>query len=142
MKYLIPLLRYKFPNPDDNASLAHSFEETVNKFGDNNFIYFEEEIWTYSQTNDASNKLAYKLVEDGVCHSDRVVLFMENRSDYIITILALNKIGAIGVLINTSLTGKPLIHCINSSDSKKCIVGAELASSLEGVLDAININDK
>ena len=34
-------------------------------------------------------------------HSDRVVLFMENRPDYIISILALNKIGAIGVLINT-----------------------------------------
>ena len=142
LKYLIPLLRYKFPNPDDNASLAHSFEETVTKFGNNNFIYFEEEIWTYSQTNDASNKLAHKLVEDGVGHSDRVILFMENRSDYIITILALNKIGAIGVLINTSLTGKPLIHCINSSNSKKCIVGAELASSLEGVLDDINIDDK
>ena len=67
---------------------------------------------------------------------------MENRPDFIITILALNKIGAIGVLINTSLTGKPLIHCINSSDSKKCIVGAELASSLEDVLDEINLKNK
>ena len=45
-------------------------------------------------------------------------------------------------MINTSLTGKPLIHCINSSDSKKCIVGAELASSLEDVLDDINISNK
>ena len=67
---------------------------------------------------------------------------MENRPDYIISILALNKIGAIGVLINTSLTGSPLIHCINSSDSKKCIVGAELTPSLEGVLNEINIKEK
>ena len=67
---------------------------------------------------------------------------MENRPDFIISILALNKIGAIGVLINTSLTGNPLIHCINSCDSKKCIVGAELAASLEEVLDEINIKDK
>ena len=138
LKYLIPLLRYKFPDPDDNASLAHSFQETVNNFGTNNFIYFENETLTYVETNEAANKLAHKLEEDGICHSDRVVLFMENRSDYIISILALNKIGAIGVLINRSLTGKPFIHCINSSDSKKCIVGAELASSLEDVLDDIN----
>jgi hypothetical protein len=41
LRYLIPLMRYEFPNPDDNASLAHSFEETVTKFGSNNFIYFE-----------------------------------------------------------------------------------------------------
>ena len=29
LRYLIPLMRYEFPSPDDNASLAHSFEETV-----------------------------------------------------------------------------------------------------------------
>ncbi len=142
LRYLIPLMRYEFPNPDDNASLANSFEETVSKFGSNNFIYFENEVWTYNQTNEAANVLANRLIDDGVQHSDRVVLFMENRPDFIISILALNKIGAIGVLINTSLTGNPLIHCINSSDSKKCIVGAELAAPLEEVLDEINIKDK
>ena len=142
LRYLIPLMRYEFPNPDDNASLAHSFEKTVTEFGSNKFIYFENESWTYNQTNEAANVLANKLIDDGVEHGDRVVLFMENRPDFIISILALNKIGAIGVLINTSLTGNPLIHCINSSDSKKCLVGAELASSLEDVLDEINIKDK
>ena len=142
LRYLIPLMRYQFPGPDDNASLAHSFEETTVKYGSNNFIFFEDEIWTYSQTNEAANILANKLINDGVAHGDRVVLFMENRPDYIISILALNKIGAIGVLINTSLTGNPLVHCINSSDSKKCIVGAELASPLEEVLDEISIKDK
>ena len=142
LRYLIPLMRYEFPSPDDNASLAHSFEETVTKFGSNNFIYFENEKWTYNQTNEAANVLANKLIDDGVEHGDRVVLFMENRPNYIISILALNKIGAIGVLINTSLTGNPLIHCINSSDSKKCIVGAELASSLEEVLGEINVKNK
>ena len=142
LRYLIPLMRYEFPSPDDNASLAHSFEETTEKFGTNNFIFFEDEVWTYKETNEAANVLANKLINDGVAHSDRVVLFMENRPDYIISILALNKIGAIGVLINTSLTGNPLVHCINSSDSKKCIVGAELASPLEEVLDEISIKDK
>ena len=57
LKYLIPLLRYKFPDPDDNASLAHSFQETVNNFSNNNFIYFESETWTYAETNEAANKL-------------------------------------------------------------------------------------
>ena len=69
---------------------------------------------------------------------ERKKLFYEKKKN----ILALNKIGAIGVLINTSLTGNPLIHCINSSDSKKCIVGAELTSPLEEVLSEINIKDK
>ena len=142
LKYIIPLLRYKFPDPDDNESLAHTFERTVSKFGLRNFIYFEEETWTYSEVNQQANILAKKLLDDGVSHGDRVILFMENRPDFVISIIGLNKIGAIGVLINTSLTGKPLIHCINSSDSKKCIVGAELADPLEEVLSEINIADK
>ena len=142
LKYIIPLLRYKFPDPDDNSSLSHTFKRTVEKFGNRNFIYFENQTLTYSEVDQAANIFAKKLIDDGVVHGDKVVLFMENRPEYITSILALNKIGAIGVLINTSLTGKPLIHCINSSDSKKCIVGAELALSLEEVLSEINIKDK
>ena len=142
LKYIIPLLKYEWPDPDDNASLAHTFEKTSQEFGSKDFIYFENEKWTYSETNEAANILANRLLNDGVGHSDRVVLFMENRPNYIISLLALNKIGAIGVLINTSLTGGPLIHCINSSDSKKCIFGDELRSSLEAVLDEINIKTK
>ena len=142
LKYIIPLLKYKWPDPDDNASLAHTFQKTTDEYGSNDFMYFEDEKWTYSETNEAANILANRLVNDGIGHSDRVVLFMENRPNYVISLLALNKIGAIGVLINTSLTGAPLIHCINSSDSKKCIVGDELSAPLEGVLHEINIKNK
>ena len=139
LRYLIPVLRYKFPDPDDHASLAHSFQETTEKFLDRPFLHFEDETWTYAQTNKAANILASYFVSTGVKHGDRVVMFMENRPSFVISLLALNKIGAIAVLINTSLTGDPLVHCINSSDSIKCIVGAERAKALEDVLDQINI---
>jgi len=139
LRYLIPVMRYKFPNPDDPASLAHTFQDTTNRFAERPFLYFEDEMWTYADTNKAANILATYLTSTGVKHGDRIVLFMENRPSFVISLLALNKIGAIAVLINTSLTGDPLIHCINSSDSVKCIVGAEQADALEDVLDQINI---
>ena len=122
LKYIIPLMRYKWPDLEDNASLAHSFQETVQKFGEKEFLYFEDEVWTYKQTNEAANILANKLSNEGIEHGDRVVLFMENRPDFVISLLAINKLGAIGVLINTSLTGKPLVHCINTSDSKNAFL--------------------
>ena len=139
LKYIIPLLRYKWPELDSNASLAHSFQETVQKYSGKDFLYFEDEVWTYAQTNEAANILANKLSQEGIEHGDKVVLFMENRPHFVISLLALNKLGAIGALINTSLTGKPLVHCINTSDSKKCIFGDELSNSLENVLSEINI---
>ena len=139
LRYLIPVMRYKFPDPDDSGSLAHLFQDTTEKFSERPFLYFEDEMWTYGHTNKAANSMARYLVSTGVKHGDRVILFMENRPSFLISLLALNKIGAIAVLINTSLTGDPLIHCINSSDAVKCIVGAERASPLEDVLNQINI---
>ena len=124
---------------DSNSSLAHSFQETVLKHAEEDFLYFEDEVWTYAQTNEAANILANKLSNEGIKHGDKVVLFMENRPNFVISLLAINKLGAIGALINTSLTGKPLVHCINTSDSKKCIFGEELSNSLEDVLSEINI---
>ena len=142
LKYMIPVLRYQWPQADENASLAHSFQESTNTFGERPFVYFEDETWTYSEANKAANSFARYLSSNGVKHGDKVVLFMENRPYYAISLLALNKIGAIGVLINTSLTGDPLIHCINSSNSVKCIVGAERAQPLQEVLEDINISNK
>ena len=139
LRYIIPLLRYKWPELDSNSSLAHSFQDTVQKYGEKDFLYFEDEVWTYEQTNEAANILANKLSKEGIAHGDKIILFMENRPNFVISLLAINKIGAIGALINTSLTGKPLIHCINTSDSKKCIFGDELSNSLEDVLSQINI---
>jgi citronellyl-CoA synthetase len=141
LKYIIPMVRYKWPELDSNASLSHSFQDTVQEYGKKDFLYFEDEVWTYTQTNKAANILANKLSNEGIEHGDRVVLFMENRPNFVISLLAINKLGAIGVLINTSLTGAPLVHCINTSDSKKCIFGDELSNSLEGVLDEINITN-
>jgi acyl-CoA synthetase (AMP-forming)/AMP-acid ligase II len=142
LKYIIPLLKYKWPELDSNSSLAHSFQDTVQEHGDKGFLYFEDEVWTYSETNDAANILANKLSSEGVEHGDKVVLFMENRPNFVISLLAINKLGAVGALINTSLTGKPLIHCINTSDSKKCIFGDELSDSLGDVLSEINITKR
>ena len=122
--------------------MAHSFEKSVAKYSDKNFLIFEEDELSYDEANKSANVLANFLSSEGVQHQDRVVLFMQNRTDYVISLLALNKIGAIGVLINNSLTGAPLIHCINSSDSKKCIVGEELTQELSDVLSDINITDK
>ena len=61
LKYIIPLLKYEWPKPDDKASLAHSFQESVAKFGNKPFLFFEDEKWSYEDTNKASNVLAHKL---------------------------------------------------------------------------------
>ena len=62
LKYIVPLLRYKWPELDSNASLAHFFQDTVKEYSDKDFLYFEDEVWTYSEVNDAANILANKFI--------------------------------------------------------------------------------
>ena len=142
LKYLVPSMNYKWPEDNDNASMAHSFLKQVNKNPDKTFILYEDETHSYKDIDDASNVIANYLDNNGIKHGDKVVLFMENRTEYITTLLAINKLGATSVLINYSLTGDPLIHCINSSNSKKCIFGNEQSEPLHEVLDSINIKNK
>ena len=142
LKYLIKVLKYEWPKDEDAASLAHTFIETTKKFPDKLFVIFEGKNYTYSDIDRSSNALANYLVKKGIEHGDKIVLFMQNRLEYINVLIALNKIGAVSVLINNSLTGDPLIHCINSSNSKKCIFGDEQTSALFDVRDKLNINHK
>ena len=80
-RYIVPLLRYKWPDPDDNASLAHSFEQSVEKYKNKDYIFFEDQTWTYSEINNTANILAHKLIEDGISHGDKVI-FRSDSDDH------------------------------------------------------------
>ena len=61
LRYILPMIRYKWPELDSNASLAHLFQETVEEYGEKDFLYFEDEVWTYSKMNEASIDSIYDL---------------------------------------------------------------------------------
>ena len=52
-----------------------------------------------------------------------------------------NKIGVTAGLINTNLTGKPLVHCITVTHSKKCIFGSEVSGALNEVKDELGLTE-
>lgn len=59
----------------------------------------------------------------GLRCGDCVVLVMENRVEFIWTWLGLSKLGVVVALINTSLRGDKLLHCIKEANSK-CVLSA------------------
>ena len=54
LRYLIPVMRYKFPDPEDQASLAHTFQATTDKFSERPFLHFENECC--ADANSAATK--------------------------------------------------------------------------------------
>ncbi len=131
---IVPVLAGKKPQKEDRASLGTVFEDSVARNPQNLMLLFEGRQWTYGEFNAEVNQLARLLHERGIKRGDCVAVLMENRAEFVLAVLALAKLGAPGSLINSSLSGKALLHCLNETNAKKCIVGAERTDVLFEIL--------
>lgn len=104
---------------------AGRVEGIAARFPEHTAVIFEGQTRTWSELNAHANRYAAALRAQGLVRGDAVSLFMENRIEFLTTLIALNKLGVIGALINTNLTGRPLIHCIKITGSRMCIFGEE-----------------
>jgi len=106
-------------------------EDLAQRFPDHDAIRFEGNTVTWQQLNAQANRYAHALAAKGIEHGDTVSVLMENRIEFLVTLTALNKLGAIGALINNNLRGRPLTHCVTVANSKMCVFGGELTEALE-----------
>ena len=93
---------------------------------------------TYDQLNQLANRLASHWITIGLVDTKRpartVCVMIENSPMFIITWLALAKVGITAALINTSLKGKQLKHSISISEvptteQEKIVTGADTDSA-------------
>lgn len=77
-----------------------------------------------------SNQVAHVFEEAGFKPGDTVALLMENRPEYVALWLGLSKAGIVTALINYNLRDKPLLHCVNITDSKAIIFSSEFNEGL------------
>lgn len=61
----------------------------------------------------------------GLNQDDAVALVMDNRPEFLFTLMGLNRIGAISALINTTLTGSALAHALTVSQPALIVAGSE-----------------
>ncbi len=115
------------------------FEDTVERYPDNSMLLFEGRHWTYAEFNAEVNQLAHLLSDRGVVRGDTVAMFMENRAEFVLTMLALVKLGVSASLVNSSLSGAGLVHCINATNASRCVVGEERADVLAEVLGDLDL---
>ena len=142
MPTLLKLKKGMVPRP---ASVADCFgarvEANALKFGQRSAIVFEGQEVTWAEFNALANQYAHYLKSQGVQRGDTVSVIMENRIEFLALLVGVNKIGVTAGLINTNLTGKPLIHCITVTHSKKCIYGSEVSGALNEVKGELGLTE-
>lgn len=113
-------------------------EKSVQRFANNTLIQYENRRLTYSEFNQAANRVAHYLFSQGVGKGSVVALFMANRPEFLIYQLAITKVGAAAALINNSQKGQVLLHSLNLVKPKAIIVGDEYLSALDAVVNDLN----
>lgn len=131
---MLKMARELKPRPASTADcFAARVEATTEKFGDHTAVIFEGKRRSWRQLNAHANRYAASFRAMGLKRGDAVSLIMENRIEFLATLIGLNKLGVTAALINTNLTGRPLIHCISITDSCMCIFGEERMDAIANV---------
>uniref|UniRef100_A0A1B6DM00 Long-chain-fatty-acid--CoA ligase n=1 Tax=Clastoptera arizonana TaxID=38151 RepID=A0A1B6DM00_9HEMI len=121
------------------CSVVSLFRDLLKKYPTKPCCYFENQVYTYHDIEDYSNKVANVFQSQNYKKGDVISLVMENCTEYVCIWLGLAKIGVTTALINTNLRGKSLIHCINSPKSKAIIYSEELTTAIENIKGDINL---
>ncbi|VVN83971.1 Crotonobetaine/carnitine--CoA ligase [Pseudomonas fluorescens] len=126
-------------DPTQTCGLGWSFEQATLRNPDGPALLQGDVTLSYSEVNQWANRIAHHLIGQGIGKGDVVAVFIENRPELLVTILAVAKVGAINALLNTSQTRDTLVHSVNLVAPVAIIVGEELVPAYLAVRDRVSI---
>ena len=86
---------------------------------------------TFEEIDDRANRLANALSDEGVLEGDGVGVMVRNHRGFVDAIVALSKLGADAMLLNTAFAGPQLTEVVKREKPKAIIYDAEFAELLE-----------
>jgi long-chain acyl-CoA synthetase len=106
-------------------NLARLMEDNVARFGEYDFVHFDEQWHTNVEMNRAANRLGNALRSLGIKKGDRVGVQLLNCPQLIQSFFAAFKIGAILVPVNPSLRADELAYIYQDASMKALISSAD-----------------
>ncbi|MBV7552333.1 long-chain-acyl-CoA synthetase [Pseudomonas sp. PDM28] len=126
-------------DPTQACGLGWSFEQATLRNPDGLALLQDDVTLSYSEVNQWANRIAHHLIGQGIGKGDVVAVFIENRPELLVTILAVAKVGAISALLNTSQTRDTLVHSVNLVAPVAIIVGEELVPAYQAIRDRVSV---
>jgi carnitine-CoA ligase len=104
--------------------------ERARSQGDRVFLRFASGDLTYAEIDDAASRLAGGLASVAVGRGDVVPVLLPNSPEFVITWLALCRLGAVACLVNTAFTGPALARTLASSGAKVVVEHASVSADV------------
>lgn len=115
---IIEVFNNTYVKYDNQSSWIDLFHESVEKYGDNIAIQFENKKLTYKELNTRANCVGEKLLISGIQKSDVVALSTSRSTDMIVGILGILKVGAVYLPIDKNQPIERLKYMLSSSGAK------------------------
>lgn len=102
-------------------TIWETFLGTERRFGDKRALICLGETWSYSELKELAERLAASLHRLGVRKGERVVLYLYNIPQFIISWLALQRLGCVVMPISPVYTASDIKYMINDSGAETII---------------------
>jgi carnitine-CoA ligase len=119
--------------PGEQDTVIAALERAVAAHPDRVLLDFSGALYTYADVDRLSTRLAHSLVSLGVQPGQTVVTMLDNNVDAVISWLAVNKLCAVSVPINTALRGEFLRHQIADAGAPIVICEADYLDRVAAV---------
>jgi len=110
-------------------TLGNFFDEVAEKYADRPYILTEDRAYSYGETRRIADTLARGYQQMGVRPRDHVALLMGNLPEFVFNLLALVKIGAVTITINTQLRERELEFILRDSDAVLLVANDKLGKN-------------
>ncbi len=108
--------------------------------GDDAFLVYEDERWSWAQVSARIAALGHALVERyGVEKGDRVAIAMRNYPEYIVSFAAITSVGAIAVCLNAWWTREEMGYGLEDCGAKLLIADPEREERARPSLERLGI---
>ncbi|WNZ77103.1 long-chain-acyl-CoA synthetase [Pseudomonas sp. P105] len=120
-------------DPTQPCGLGWCFEQATQRNPQGPALLCGDTVLSYAQANEQANRIAHYLLAQGIGKGDCVAIFIENRPEMLVTVLAVAKVGAVSAMVNTSQTGDALVHSLALVTPVAVVVGAERVAAFNDV---------
>ena len=111
-------------------TLGQVLRDRAEQFPDRVWLMSDDRRLTFADVNQRANDYAAGLAGLGVGRGDRVAIFMHGAAEFVILALAINKLGAIWVPVNTDYRGEWLRNTLNRGRPSLIVTDAASAAIL------------
>ncbi|HYW02836.1 MAG TPA: class I adenylate-forming enzyme family protein [Gammaproteobacteria bacterium] len=131
----------RFPEWPRRTVAAH-FDAMCRDYADRPLVLMPEDGASYARVRDDSRRLAKALIGAGIRRRDHVAVIMGNRPEFLVCVLALARIGAVCIPVNTMWTRDEIGFALADADVTAVISESRIGRiDYRAVLEAVSDRD-